>query len=207
MIMRKFILIGFLFFIPALVFSKKDKKTYDIYVVNYAWHTGIVLQTTHVKNNISKKIPSFNEFKYVDIGWGDEDFYQTPGMPVWLALKAFFFPTASVMELKFFNLSPESAYGSDTKIVKFSLDEEDFRNLKKNIFKHFKLDQNGDLMEGRSVGKYNAFYLAEGKYYFGRTCNTWVAQALNAAGIDVRSFMVVTSSQLFDELYEYKLDN
>ena len=205
--MKKLIAAVLFLFFPVLVVAQNNKNTYDIYVINYAWHTGIVLKTSDVKNKISEKIPSFNEFNYVDIGWGDEDFYQTPGMPEWLALKAFFYPTSSVMELKFFNLSPKSAYGSDTKIVKFSLDEDNFRNLKKYIFKHFKLDKKGDLLPGRSVDKYNAFYLAKGIYYFGRTCNTWIAQALNAAGIDIRTFMVVTSSQLFDELYEYKLDN
>ena len=54
--------------------DRTDNKT--VYIVNHGLHTGIVLP----KKDADPYMHSFDDFKsarYLEIGWGDETYYQT----------------------------------------------------------------------------------------------------------------------------------
>jgi hypothetical protein len=65
-----------------------DDPDYEVFVVQQRWHTGIVFHTRDVDPDIWPEIERYTDRNFVDVGWGDERFYQATGDPVGLALRS-----------------------------------------------------------------------------------------------------------------------
>jgi uncharacterized protein (TIGR02117 family) len=166
--------------------AELDTSEIKIFLVKQRWHTGIVIETAKVDTAIWKEINHFKEYKYVDVGWGDEAFYQHPGFDLELAVKALFYPTPSTLQLEGFNLSIEEyAEISDIaielkiscrqfeKIIQY-INDAYWRNAEGNV--HLQLERYGGSIK---------FYKANGNYHIFNTCNAWIARALNEAGLNI----------------------
>lgn len=176
--------------------ARQVEKSYSLYVLQAGWHTGIVLRTGDVSAGDWPEIVRFRHHTWIDIGWGDERFYQNPGNPVHLAVRAVIVPTSSVIHLVPFSISPELVYAGENRIKEIIAGEAEFRALCVSISNSFKRDSIANIIPGTS----NGFFLAKGRYHLMNTCNTWVVERLQEAGFDVRPAGIVTRHQLFREL-------
>lgn len=174
----------------------QDQESYRFFVLQAGWHTGIVLQTRDVSAADWPEIVRFRHHTWIDIGWGDERFYQNPGNPVRLAFRAVMVPTASVIHLLPFSVSPESVYAGENRIREITAGKAQFRALCVAISNSFERDSTANIIPGNS----QSFFLAKGKYHLMNTCNTWVVERLREAGFDVSPAGIVTRHQLFREL-------
>lgn len=55
-----------------------DEPSRKIYVVSHGWHAGIVVKRADIPAGVW---PQHNEFpcaEYLEVGWGDRDYYKTP---------------------------------------------------------------------------------------------------------------------------------
>ena len=73
------LIIQLLVFFGAIASSDKPSaKERDIYLISTGWHTGIAVPVdTLLKRNLPESL-DFREIQYLEIGWGDRIFYQSP---------------------------------------------------------------------------------------------------------------------------------
>jgi len=171
-----------------------------ISVVQQAWHTGIILPVQEINPEIWPEVSSFQEKKYVDVSWGDEEFYQAPESPVFLAVRAILWPTQSVMRIYPFSISISSAYTSEARFLEIKLSRQQFDQLTRFFSNSLARDESNQPIASEAYGKSHYFFLSKRKYHLFRTCNTWVALALKQAGLGNRSCCVLNANQLFREL-------
>jgi len=199
--MMKHQLIGILLFVFCSHISGTDNghEAYTVYIVQEAWHTGIVLTTSDVPDTIFKEISRYQSYKYLDVSWGDEKYYQFPNPGLGMGARALFWPTQSVVRLHPFSTNPQRYYQQGT-IMKITMDRKAYFVLCQYIAESFERNNNGQIRPSTVYRNSRTFYLAAQKYWLFNTCNTWVMTAFNYAGFDVRTFALITAGQLFRRL-------
>ena len=203
------LIIQLLVFFSAIASSDKPSaKERDIYLISTGWHTGIVVPVdTLLKRNLPESL-DFREIQYLEIGWGDRIFYQSPNPSYSALLNALLKPTSSVIHVYGFNHSIETTF-RNSKTVKLTLNETEYTKLLYFIHKSFTRNVNGKpRLEGVGLyGKNNSFfYMANGEFHLFNTCNTWVASAIQSTGIGLDSTGIVTADNLLKTV-RYYIDN
>ena len=69
----------------------QDDSLHTIYLIKQRWHTAIVFHTEDVDTTILPEVKYFKGAELIDIGWGDEAFYQHPDFDWDLAYQALFY--------------------------------------------------------------------------------------------------------------------
>lgn len=175
---------------------------YTIYLVKISWHTGIVFRTDEIDTTIWKSLNNFKDFKYVDVGWGDKDFYQAPGFEIDLAVKALFIKTESTLRVAGINRQIEDYIKYTDFAEKIHMNREEYNRLCRFIQSTYKLKNNSPQILSEPHGGSVKFYLASGYYTIFNTCNTWVAKGLKSAGYNIDD-NIILSGQLFRETIKY----
>ncbi len=173
-----------------------------IYLVKIRWHTGIIFKTSQVDTAIWKYIDDFKEYEYVDVGWGDEDFYQHPGFDLDLAVKALFIKTKSTLRISGFNRGIDKYIESTDYAEKLILTNSEYSRLCEYIQSTYDINKNLPVILSEHFGGGVVFYKARGYYTVLNTCNTWIARALNFAGFKLDDHIIM-SEQLFRETIKY----
>ncbi len=188
--------------LPLLLYAEKP---IEIFIVQQELHTGIVFRIADVNPEILPQVKYFDRFNWMDIGWGDYDFYQAPDNDPVLALRAIAIPTLSVLRVDAFRLHPDAYYGNYRKL-RFCLTRKEFDNLCMAIAATFLKDEEGNTSVTQT-GYGLKFYRATGKYHLMNTCNTWVARMFREAGFRNRISGIITAGQLFSSLSRYECVN
>lgn len=166
--------------------------SYTIYIVKQRWHTGIVFKISDIDTNIWREITDFSEMKYVDVGWGDAEFYQHPGVDYELAFKALFHRTNSTLRVEGFTFSVEQYVDMCDVAIRLNLTREQFDILSGFISDTYFKDESGktEVLSSRYLGNVK-FYAANGIYHLFNTCNTWVARGLEKAGFEINDTIIL----------------
>ncbi len=172
----------------------------ELYVLQAGWHTGIVLRTGQVSPEDWPEVMNYRSSRYVDVGFGDERFYQASGNPPILAARALLVPTTGVLHIVPFSVAPHSLYSGDTHLKKIEATPQQFAALCRAISGSFERDESRQMIESRIGEKSRNFFLAKEKYHLFNTCNTWVVRCLMEAGFDVDPSGVITQQQLIKAL-------
>lgn len=186
---------------PSKVLSADGEKhtnsrTFTFYIAQVAWHTGIVLDISTLPDSLFSTLKPLDRNRYVDIGWGDEAFYQEPGTNILLALRAVLWPTRAALRVYGFWNEPVQHYGSYGSLYQLNVSEEQYIRLIQYISESFVVSTEGNAVASqRRVGS-QYFFLAVQRYHLFRTCNTWVARALRESDLNVRVCCVLTRRQL-----------
>jgi uncharacterized protein (TIGR02117 family) len=171
-----------------------------IFVVNHGWHSGLVIKKADIPRGLLPESADFPGDESLEIGWGDWDYYQAADPGVASALKAAFFSSRSVVHVGGFSGSVEDYFGG-AEVFALTVSEEGFRRLNRFVSDSFSRSESQQPEKPRH-GLYpnSLFYPAHGKFHLFRNCNTWVAEALQAAGLPVRPFYVITAGNLSGQL-------
>jgi uncharacterized protein (TIGR02117 family) len=168
-------------------------------VVNYGWHSSIVLKRAEISPRVLAEIRDFPDADYLEFGWGDWDYYQAADPGVGLALKAAFGSSGSVLHVTGIKGAP-GAYFPGSEIVEIPLSEEAFQRMIAFLASTFARPYAGAPAEARpGLDPRSKFYRANGRFHLFRTCNTWVAEALREAGLPVSSF-TLTAGGLMNQV-------
>ncbi|ASB49760.1 DUF2459 domain-containing protein [Alkalitalea saponilacus] len=200
--LRLFILVLLLSVSSGLFPSKGDiqEDTCYVYVVQNRWHTGLVFRVDDLNADIWPEAEGFDGRRWVDVGWGDEHFYQADGSPVHLAARAVLWPTSSALQVFPFINPLRLAYGERARILRIPVSESQLLSLMKYVADSYIRDQYGRAQPSSVYGESRHFFRATQKYHLFRTCNTWVVNGFKEAGLPVRSFCVLNANQLFRRL-------
>lgn len=182
--------------VQGLYPPKGDDPGRIVYVVNHGWHTGIVVQRQEVPENIWPVTRDFPNARYLEVGWGDEGFYQAQEITSGLALKAIFWPTPSVLHVVAFD-PPVERYFSQSDVVAVRLTDQGFRKMLQFIgATHARTENGAAIRLGPGLYGKSFFYRAQGSYWLMKTCNTWTAEALRAGGAPITPFYALTAGNV-----------
>jgi uncharacterized protein (TIGR02117 family) len=173
---------------------------HKIYFIKQNWHTAIVFNALELDSILFREYKSFKEFNLIDIGWGDEEFYQYPGFDSGLAFKALFYSNPSTLRVEGITLNKEEYFNLSEIVIELNVSKEQFQSICNYINYTFYTKDDGrtSILSQRGEGKI-IFYKANGSYHIFNTCNTWLAKGLKDAGLEIEDNVVLTE-QLFNEL-------
>jgi uncharacterized protein (TIGR02117 family) len=179
-----------------------DDSLHTIYFIKQRWHTAVVFHTEDVDSTILPEIKFFSGSELIDIGWGDEAFYQHPDFEWDLAYHALFYATPSTLRIEGIFISKEKYFDISEIVVEIKISNEQLRIILKYISDTIRRDDEGEAEILSTQYLDRVYFLkAKGEYHLFNTCNTWLAEGLNKAGIEIEDDIVLTE-QLFNELAE-----
>lgn len=204
---RTNISIFFLFLLTTIqgaetVDARADKLPNSIYLVNHGWHAGIVLHQANIPSRVSLGQNERSRLKYVEIGWGEINFYQNPEPTLSSILNAALVPTASVLHVVEFN-TPVNRYFPSAEIVQLKLSAAAITRLTESIASDFAVDKTGNYIAlGDGLYGNSTFYRSRRDYHLFNNCNHWVARMLKNAGLPFEPVNTSTVSDLMRQALE-----
>lgn len=206
---KRFAVLCFLCACAACAEYPKDAKTPAtdrpltfINLINHGQHTGLGIRRADIPPGLLPEIADFPEADYLELGWGDWDYYQTDDPGLWLTLKAALWPTASVLHVIGFKGAVAQRFVG-YEVVRLELSPDEFNRLMDFIHRSVARHEVAKA-EALDSGLYrnSHFYPALGKFHLFNTCNTWTARALETAGYPMGLFRPVTADQLLGKVRE-----
>ena len=174
-----------------------NAKTRTIYFVQHDWHSGLAWKQ---QGSEAFGVESWQDAPYVEVGWGDRQFYFAGDKSILSILRAAFIPSPSVIHMTSLGEPPDKFF--QRPVIKIELSEVGFQNLFAYVKATFQQDEKGDRLPEIGKGQYgvSSFYEAAPKYFSAFNCNTWAAEALRKAGISVCSNRAILAKNLADQL-------
>ena len=180
--------------------SAQHPRCAVVFVVYDSWHAAIVLPTAELS---MKSIPEEEDFpsaRYLEFSWGDQDYFPDPASGVLLALKAAFWSSGSVLHLVGFDDEVRRFYPK-AEVVELRLSPAAHDRLLGFLTESFKRAESAQRAPARpGLYDYSRFYPSTGKFSLLNTCNTWVARALQTAGLPIAPSGVITAGQLGEQV-------
>lgn len=170
-----------------------------IHVVSNGWHAGIVVARDDLPHGKLPEAADFPDSGFVEIGWGDREYYTAPSPTLGAALAAGLGANPSVIHLVGLPLVPRPT--ADLEVVRLTLTGPGFAAMIDRIDAAF--DRGAGARAERvapGLAPQAGFYAAQGRFSLANTCNTWVARKLAAGGVAVSPAGVVTAGQLMERL-------
>lgn len=172
---------------------------HTIYVVRHGWHTGIVVRRADVPSGLWPESGDFPAATFLEVGWGDRDFYMALENTVWLALKAAFWSRGSVLHVVGFSRPVVEEFPA-SEVVELGLARDQLERLVRRIHDaHARAG--GGPVSPLAAGLYgnSRFYPARGHFHVFNNCNVWTARTLQAAGLPMRPRLALTASALIGQ--------
>ena len=146
---------------------------------------------------------------WILIGWGDANFYvdqspMTDRLPD--GARAFFRPgNASVIMLDPAQRDPSQLFAEDGR-RSFRLTREAFEAMAAHIETSLDLSTGAPRIAAARAGDDARFFASREHFSISHLCNHWTAGVLNAAGLPVRPFRSIVSSELIAAIDRAELD-
>ena len=185
----------------------------EIAVADHGVHAGIVVSREALEDVAAKTADPvlsaitqrFGAYSFLEIGWGDEQFYRFVPTLSAVTLKMAFnalagFDQTTVLHIVGLQNDAKTTFiHSDVQIIKLSKDG--FRKLGLQLANSFAVNEVGDPIElGQGIYGPSLFYQAVGHYSLLYTCNRWLSDLLNAAGLASSPLPATLSTGLLAEL-------
>lgn len=203
MIRKSFLAFIFIFFAAGSdsrsQAGNNGEKT--VYIINYAWHTGYVLPVDSSLTGAFPFMKDFSQYKFIDIGWGDRDFYQLEEFRLYEGARALLVPTRSAMRIEGYSLNIEKVVKYVDRVNEIKMSVNNYNRLLDFINSYISLNSSGRpvLLSIKSGGRI-AFFAAEGEYHLYNTCNTWIAKGLKHCGYKINPDWISTEEEIFREV-------
>ena len=184
----------------------QDDSLHTIYLIKQRWHTAIVFHTEDIDTTILPEVKYFSQSngfpkgaELIDIGWGDEAFYQHPNFDWDLAYHALFHPTPSTLRIEGIFISMLEYFNISEIVVELKINNEQLRILQTYISDTVWRDEKNENKVLSTQYLNRVYFLkANGSYHLFNTCNTWLANGLKKVGFEIEDNIVLTE-QLFNE--------
>ena len=169
-----------------------DRQSRDalVYVVDRDWHTDIALPVSELHGEMALLAKDFPGAAYLSLGFGDRNYLLDPNTDILDMLKALFPGHAAILATGL-RVPPANAFGSSNAVA-LAVSTESIDDLEAFIASDLTADREGGpvrLADGPYPG--SLFYETDATYDAFHTCNTWVTEALAAAGLPVSpTFMI-----------------
>ncbi len=172
----------------------------SVWVLDHGWHTGVAVRQDDIPEGVWPEHLDLPKSEFIEVGWGNEDFYLAPRGTVWLAIKAVLWPTPSVLHLVAFD-GPVGRFLPAGDVVEIRVSEPGFRRLAEFLEQAYARDASGRTVP-LGPGQYSnsRFYRARERYFLLNTCNTWTAQALRMTGAPITPPYALTAGNVMSQV-------
>jgi uncharacterized protein (TIGR02117 family) len=170
-----------------------------VYVVSHGWHVGLALRRDEIAASNWADKDALGPFRYLEIGWGDGDYYPAPRGTIFLALRAAFRSRWSVLQVIGFDATVTDAFPR-SKILEIDVSPDGLAALARYIHGTYARDGDGHpIIVGPAQYGIGFFYLARGRYRLSDNSNTWVAKALQVAGCPIDVEVAITAGSVLHQ--------
>jgi Protein of unknown function (DUF2459) len=170
----------------------------SVYVVNHgALHTGLAVKRSDIPPGVWPANRDYSGFKYLEIGWGDDDGYRKP-LTTGIAMRALAGSKRTVLLSDGFNALHAKLSDPKVLIIEVDLSGRGFARLCQHIEKTYALNEAGQPIR---LGK--GWYRGRGTYSAFHTCNTWIASALRKAGCPITPAYCLTPGPLLHQARQF----
>jgi len=183
---------------PRVAFADQDTPARSIYLVNHGWHAGIVVRRGDIPMGVWPAHEDFPDSTYLEVGWGDSEFYQTPEPDLLTTLQAGLAPTESVLHIVGFD-SPVTRYFPYSEVVGIRISEMELERLCRYFNDSHQRDKMGNrILLGPGLYGKSRFYRSGEEYHLFNNSNHWTARALQTAGCRTGTEPLLTVDQLMN---------
>lgn len=138
-------------------------------------------------------------FRYLEVGWGDGDYYPAKRGTIHLALRAAFRSRWAVLQVVGFDGSVPTTFPR-AKILQVDLSLDGVASLARYIDATYAVDPYGrPIIVAPAEYGVGAFYLARGQYGLLNNSNTWAARGLEIAGCPIDIDTAVTAGAILHQ--------
>jgi uncharacterized protein (TIGR02117 family) len=157
----------------------------SVFVLAHRYHTGLAVRARDVTESAWPARRDFPDAEFLVLGWGEREYYPHDDPGVWLALRALFTPSPSTL-----NVMPITGALTrvfvDSEIIELRLEKTGFQRLVDFVRDTFELDAHGRAIVIPSGLRHQGlFYASPRTFHMFENCNTWIARALQQAGLPV----------------------
>lgn len=181
------------------IYLSSDDTLKIIYLIKQRWHTAVVFHTEDLDTAVLPEAKYFYGAELIDIGWGDEEFYQHPGFDWELAYRALFHPTPSTLRVEGIYFSKQKYFDISEIVIELKINNEQLKILLNAVSETVWKDEKGnhEILSEQGTNRV-IFFKANQEYHLFNTCNTWLAKSLKQAGFEIEDDIILTE-QLFNE--------
>lgn len=198
----------------AALFPARDgEERFPVYLADHGYHAGLIVRRADIDRFsltlddpvLSALFVRYQAYEWVEIGWGDEQFYRfaptISHVTVSMAFDALSgLNDRTVLHVVGLGPPPETVF-RHSDLQRVELSERGMEKLMRGVAATFSIDRFGQPVElGQGIYGPSLFYRAEGRYSLFNTCNIWLGDLMAAAGLKVSPLPAVTSLGLLAEL-------
>lgn len=169
-----------------------------VWVINHGWHVGLVVR----RADVAEAWPELGDLepaKFVEVGWGDGEFYPASRNTSGMALRAALLSRDSVLQVVGFDDSPERFF-AQAPVVAVPVNPAGLHALVSVVRGTYARDpQERPVRVTPALYGRGWFYRAGGQYSVFSNSNTWAARALDAAGCADTSCCSLTADSVLDQ--------
>ena len=189
-----------------------DETGVELHLLDNGFHTDLAVPRAALEARqgpLAEAVHGLPPGDWILIGWGDAKFYvdQSP-MESRLAdgLRAFFRPgNASVIMLDPIRGDPRALFAADNR-RSFRVTAVGFAAMAAHLEASLDLSSGTPRIVAARAGDDARFFASREHFSISHLCNHWTAGVLNAAGLPVRPFRSIVSSELMAAIDRAELD-
>ena len=198
---------------PALWPIPVTETGVEVHVLDNGFHTDLAVPRAVLESRagpLAEAVRDLPPGNWILIGWGDARFYVDQS-PITDRLtdgaRAFFRPgNASVIMLDPTRRDPRHLVRADRR-HSLRLSAAGFEAMADHIEASLDLSGGRPRIAAARAGDDARFFASHEHFWIGRLCNHWSAGVLNAAGLPVRPFRAIVSSEIMATVERAKLDS
>jgi uncharacterized protein (TIGR02117 family) len=169
-----------------------------VWVVSHGWHIGLAMR----RADVAAAWPELGDLeptRFVEVGWGDGEFYPASRNTSGMALRAALFSRSSVLHVVGFDDPPDRFFGQ-APVVEISVSASGLDALVSFVRQSYARDpEEGAARVQPGLYGRGWFYRARGQYHLFANSNTWAARALEAAGCAGPPCRALTADGVLDQ--------
>ena len=173
---------------------------HSIFIVAYGFHTGLAVRARDVPEAAWPARRDFPDADLLVMGWGEREYYPRDDPGVWLALRALFTPARSTLNVIPVS-GPLTRAFRNTEVIELRVPEAGFQRMVEFVRNTYELDAHGrGIVIPSDLRDQGRFYASPHTFHALENCNTWVARALERAGVAVRPGITITAGTLLRQV-------
>lgn len=178
---------------------RPDEPLKMVWVVGHGWHVGLALRREDVSAEAWPEAADVGRVRFLEVGWGDGEFYPAPRGTSGMAIRAAFFSRSSVLHVAGFD-SPPADYFAASPVVEVRLASGGLDALARFIREVYAREAGGGLVRvAPALYGRGWFYRARLHYRVLENSNTWAARALAIGGCPETAGRALTAEAVLEQ--------
>lgn len=172
----------------------------SVYVVAHGYHTSLAVRAPDVPVPAWPERRDFPDADFLELGWGEREYYSRENPGIALGFRALFIPSKSAVEGIALN-GPIDRALPESEIVELHIPQRHFERMVEFVRRTHEFDAHGrPIVIATAKHERGIFYASPLTFSAFHNCNVWTAEALREAGIRLRPASAMTAALLLRQV-------